>query len=247
VVPRNAAFILELDALEILQRALPSTRFLLLLPGPFPWPVLLARPGCLRRRLPLLLPRGLPAQRRPPARRGACLDRALVIQALLSLRLGGHHALAIAAAAGEIGGRSGAGGVAGSALVAEQGLQPGTDVGGVWIDGFGSFAGALWGVMNVSLSSHGEHVLRGGGGWGGASIGVGCGQCVRTVESKIVFAEGPNIAAAMRDMLATTHSGFVARLFVVAQDRVLDAPQGSEGVGKEGSSSRPRPQQPQTR
>jgi hypothetical protein len=75
-----------------------------------------------------------------------------------------------------------AAGVAGSARAFEKGLEPGTDVGGVGIEGFGSFAGALekGGVMNVSfvVCLRVEHVLRGGGGWLCASSAKGCGRGV---------------------------------------------------------------------
>ena len=63
--------------------------------------------------------------------------------------------------------------------------------------------------MNVSLFVSGcEHVLRGGGGWLRASSVKGTwARCVRTVRPKMLFADGPKIAAAMRDMLATLGPG----------------------------------------
>lgn len=93
------------------------------------------------------------AQRRPLPRsgRGICLDGTLIVERAVPLGLGRDHPVMVfttpvAIAIIKIAGPSRAGGVAGAALVLEQGSQSGTDVGrvGAGCERVGAFAGVLF-------------------------------------------------------------------------------------------------------
>jgi hypothetical protein len=130
-----------------------------------------------------------------------------------------------------------AAGVAGSARALEKGLEPGTDVGGIGIEGLGSFAGALEkdGGYECQLCCLRVSTCCVG-------VEVGCAHhqqrtwawCVRT-RLKMLFAEGPKIAAAMRDMLATLGPGVCSICVPVpvrGMDLVEHAPKREKVWGK---------------
>ena len=165
MVARNTPLVLELDALEVAQRAFPQRAFLLV-PRPLSVLARLARRCPMGLRLAvLLLARRFPALGGPPARHGARLGRAEVVQAAHPFGRRGHDAVSI-----EVVGRGRTGRVAQAAFTAEQRPQPRTDVGRVGASRLGSLAGTL-GIICTSafLSLAASHVLRGG--WTDGALG----------------------------------------------------------------------------
>ena len=112
VVARNTPLVLELDALEVAQGAFPQRAFLLV-PRPLPVVARLARRMGVRLAV-LLLTRRFPALGGPPARRGARVGRAEVVQAAHPFGRRGHDAVSI-----EVVGRGRSGRVAQAAFTAE--------------------------------------------------------------------------------------------------------------------------------